>query len=708
MIRSIILTIATTLGLYSLSSCRKTTVDHRNSAIITTVSSTGASDEACGSSTGALCLSMQIVDDIGAELLAAGLQEKQVAAIKQGALALIVDSSTGLRLAGVSTKLEELVPLIIKGAIAAMSSTDAELTDDSSKLAVAETITGSLFKSLSTKMESITSEARTKLPASIAKEAIGSLDEGGLSGEALNRGIGKVVSKSVSNIKSIGVSKDELNAAVTEVASSGMQGMTDAGITTDTLGAAMETFLSETVSALVEAGADGAEEINTISKSVARASIAKLGSMGVKDANVMKQATKSITSGTMKGMGQLKSKGNITHADVQTATKDIAKEAVDTLYEESKTMGITFNSDLTSGISEGMVEGLARSGYNTTELGEVTDDVKSGFEVSIGEKTDLTENAATYSAAVEASTTTWINEVESHCRGDGGEWDSATGICNYPVEDVNETIETQPDIIWESITGTFNSDDRTLNIQRKMRLNGNELTSCTAIIDENRSPEWDASVTLGDDGYPTEESISHTFTITRTSAHTLYGRFTCWDGYSRFHDSGFSAAIAIPEVTVSSSGSSNTIDLLIVTERSYYQSKSIIRFVQTSTIDYPDSSPFNLQINDDIYEASILSGYAGSSLFDADNLFYMTEAVRIQDYLTYGVNVLAVSLPDLATPNQSAVTFTLKDFTLFAVAGSYGSDINAEFFVNNSWISGHAAAADGSLISSGFLHMITH
>ena len=237
--------------LLSLGSCKKgatiTTKSILSTKAVTTTASTG---------TLKLTVAEQMADDVVAALKASSnMTTEQAAVIRTGALAGL-SSGSSLRLAAAANpnKLEECAPIIIQGAIKAMSDPATGLSGDDAKVAVAGTITGAVFKSLNNKMSLVSGDAKQNLAGDITKAALSSLDDGGVSAAAISTGIGQVMEQTVSNLDDAGYSSEELGAVFAVVTTKGMEGVKGAGIDSSSAGTALNVFLEKSVGALDEAG----------------------------------------------------------------------------------------------------------------------------------------------------------------------------------------------------------------------------------------------------------------------------------------------------------------------------------------------------------------------------------------------------------------------------------------------------------------------
>ena len=155
---------------------------------------------------GSLALEDLVINDITLALLkSGGVNRTQGAALAQGALSLLDQNERGTSLwsrlkfylTGTSSfdrgDITQIAPVIVAGMFGAMKSPVAALTDDKTKITVAQVSTQAMFVTLNDKIKALPLEKKVKLPGAIAGQAVGSLDNAGVSTKAMASGIGAVV-----------------------------------------------------------------------------------------------------------------------------------------------------------------------------------------------------------------------------------------------------------------------------------------------------------------------------------------------------------------------------------------------------------------------------------------------------------------------------------------------------------------------------------
>lgn len=490
------------------------------------------------SAPGTLQLSVSMVEDIAVALQANGMSNEEANVIRVGALAGLhqTDQGAGFRLSAVdSESLSSTTPRIIGGAIRAMKDPKAGLALGDRKLAISGVITEATMKSLEDKVQYLPAEAKESIPGEVTKTAVSNLDEAGLSGEELSKGIGVVVDKAVGNLSNAGYKPEELETVVGKLVRSTVQGMGQTGMKAEDVQGSLQVFVTKAVGALDEAGVKPAEvskfvgpvmaeavgslddlgvksvsqmqsvvgsimsstvkalseagvkeakdvggvldqavkgamsgiggagvendkmahfvddmmkgavgslddigikdaaAIQDLASTVSAGTIGYLDDYGIKDKDGIKLASEAVANGTMNALGELKDAGILDQQAVEQASAKVSERSVNAIFQHARGLGFGDEiTDMATSFSNGMVAGLSEAGWKADDIKLVADDISGGFKDALINEEGINQGEfAGMVNAIEVSATSWVNDMEIHCKKDKGVW-HADGWCEYP------------------------------------------------------------------------------------------------------------------------------------------------------------------------------------------------------------------------------------------------------------------------------------
>ena len=349
-------------------SLRRVTTDARINAIVDT---TGAS--------GALAIEDIVINDITLALLKSGnVNRSQAAALAQGALSLMDQKEQGTSLwskakfylTGSSNfdrgDITQIAPVIVEGMFGAMKGSGAALTDDKSKIGVAQITTKTMFVSLNDKIKDLPQDKKLKLPGAIANKAVGSLDNGGVSTKMMAAGIGTVVKESTGGLSAAGFTKSELTSAVKQVAQGSMQGLASSGLGAKFMAGAAKSLMANAVSGLGALKASGLINTGEISNMVGpmmQSAVGTLGTLTLGGSSGMQDVVGQMMSGAV---GGLSGAGLSSMADIKNAVGDCTQSALAGLGDAGVSV-----SDMTAMVDN--VVGGAISALGDAGVGSASD-----------------------------------------------------------------------------------------------------------------------------------------------------------------------------------------------------------------------------------------------------------------------------------------------------------------------------------------------
>lgn len=362
-------------------------------------------------------------------LAEAGLDKKDLA----DGIGKIVDSTvSNLDNAGYNTgDMQNLVVKISKNTVEGMKSLGIEKTQvDSAMQSFVKATVGALGNA------GIKAADVGGFVGPIMSEAVGGLDDLGLKGASqMQAVVGNLMSKTVQALSSAGVKDTKDVASVLNQSVKGaMEGVSNAGIGANDLTHFVDDMMKGAISSLDDMGIKDAAAISSLSSTIAADTIGYLDDFGVKDKDAIKEASQAVATGTMSALGDLKDTGIIDGAVVESASAAVSREAVDAIFRQAESLGFSDEiTDVASGFTTGMVAGLAEAGWKTTEIAGITDDISAGFQDALKDEAAIDQGQLeAMTNTIEASSTSWIEELRIHCQKDKGIWHAEEGWCEYP------------------------------------------------------------------------------------------------------------------------------------------------------------------------------------------------------------------------------------------------------------------------------------
>ena len=231
---------------------------------VTKTAKIGVGSKTSTSLAGKLALSIAVIDDLKIALVKDGMSSGDAQVIATGALQGLTGTSSELALkknnfnlqsSNQDFELNAAVPRLLRSAIRTLADARINLDGkDEDKKKYSGTMTKSVMTSLEDKITNLDEEKRASLPAGIAKAAISSLDEAGLSGDALSSSIGIVMENAVGSLDEAGYKPQEMQTVIEALAKSTVEGIGETGLEKKDISSTMQVFVKSTVGSLDDAG----------------------------------------------------------------------------------------------------------------------------------------------------------------------------------------------------------------------------------------------------------------------------------------------------------------------------------------------------------------------------------------------------------------------------------------------------------------------
>ena len=183
-----------------------------------------------------ITLAEMMAHDLEAFISQAGYSSEQSEIVKAGSLATFSLNNPSID----PNNIEIVAPAIIGGAIRTLNNKKAPFNKKNDRATLSETITKSVFQSISQKYAiphifGLNKKSKDQLAGKIASSAIASLTEGGLPKNNFQNSIGKIINISISHLQSSGLipnqpTTSESLPALQHIASLGMKALKNAGI----------------------------------------------------------------------------------------------------------------------------------------------------------------------------------------------------------------------------------------------------------------------------------------------------------------------------------------------------------------------------------------------------------------------------------------------------------------------------------------------
>ena len=278
---------------------------------VTKTAKIGVGSKTSTSLAGKLALSIAVIDDLKIALVKDGMSSGDAQVIATGALQGLTGTSSELALkknnfnlqsSNQDFELNAAVPRLLRSAIRTLADARINLDGkDEDKKKYSGTMTKSVMTSLEDKITNLDEEKRASLPAGIAKAAISSLDEAGLSGDALSSSIGIVMENAVGSLDEAGYKPQEMQTVIEALAKSTVEGIGETGLEKKDISSTMQVFVKSTVGSLDDAGIPFADLATMVAPIMSEA-VGGLDELGLTGASQMQVVVGDMVAETINAM----------------------------------------------------------------------------------------------------------------------------------------------------------------------------------------------------------------------------------------------------------------------------------------------------------------------------------------------------------------------------------------------------------------------